>query len=203
MELSTVVLLLAQGLASHLFLAGVLVITVTLIYRTQRRLIQLRREYAQNTASLRTGRGGDAKLHTTTPLPSNLGAQWEVELHQVAREYLAQAQTQSAVLERQLREARALSEQLARQLEQFRRLQAELRREAARSGDTVGKSGAVKDRQPVASQGILEMAAQGRSAEQIAALVGRPQGEVELLLRLHQASQHQQPERESRPQAFS
>ncbi len=188
MELPLSPVLLAQGLASHLFLAGVLVITVTLIYRTQRRLIQMRREYARSTG-LPRARASDPGERTVSSPGTGPAAHWEVQLHQVARQYLAQAQTQSAVLERQLREARALSRQLARQLEQLHRLQAGLGGETA-SGAALqcSEPGGEEKEQPPAADNVLAMAARGCSAEQIAAVLGRPRGEVELLLRLHRTS---------------
>ncbi|GEM_PF-4254370 len=184
MKLPALAMLLAQGLASHLFLAGVLVLTVTLIYRTQRRLIQLRRRYAERS-SVATGGPTEQENAAAATAAANPAAPWEVQLHQVARQYLAQAQTQSAVLERQLREARALSRQLARQLEQLRQLQAELAAGKAGSASAGCEPKAAEQGGAAPSQNALEMAARGCSARQIAAALGRPEGEVELLLRLH------------------
>ena len=175
-------MLLAQGLASHLFLAGVLVITVTLLYRTQRRLLQMRRGSGER---LPAKRDPAASLSANPALAgqTNPAARWEVELHQVAREYLAQVQTQSAVLEQQLREARALSARLAEQLEQLRQLQSL----TPTPGQKQAGSGTSNREtlQPAISNQVLQLAAQGLTARQIAARLKRPQGEVELLLRLH------------------
>ena len=191
---------LAQNLASYLFLAGVLLVSVSLLYRAQRRMAQSRQQMQQAWQSLHSRPQASASQTG----PYNPAARWEVELHEVARGYLAELHTRSAILEQQLREARELSHRLASLLEQLRPLEPKGVEQAPPGAPwpLQGRSDARGSRARVSPPGslasgqgeqIAALAAQGLSSAQIAAQTGRPVEEVELILRLYRL-EHPQPE---------
>ncbi len=176
-------------MASYLFLAGVLLVSVSLLYRAQRRLAQSRQQMYQ-AWQRSVGRSAPAGEAKSTLGPHDPVARWEVELHQVARQYLGELQTRSAILERQLQEARLLSQRLEKQLEQLQRMSQRVEEPSLAAGQlpsqppselgTLLESGI-----GLSHQAVLEAARQGLSAREIAQQLGCSQGEVELIMQLH------------------
>jgi hypothetical protein len=184
--------LLAQLQPSHWFIAALLVAIGTVLYRSQRTARQsLRPNAAPRTAQ-------PANPHADS-------RQWEVEMHELARDLSARIDSKLAVLEQLIRaahhetlrletaiaeagrmagvetapELRAVEFQPASN--QARRLEEQTRRPQAARSNAAGSTDRPYDR-------IYALADRGCHVQQIAEQVACPVGEVELILGLRSST---------------
>lgn len=174
--------LLANMMQTGMFLAGMVLLIVILLRRTFRHYG--RRRSAKRNAEpplARTPRPSAKSTTLSNAPPDVLG--WQVEMHEIAREMKAELDTKMRALQVLIAQARHEADRLEQILTRFESVGErpldelpETRRSESRSSWLPGSP----DRQAE----IFALADQGHSAADIAAQVGTPLGEVELILSL-------------------
>jgi hypothetical protein len=109
--------LFAEAYAGQvLFLLGLAVLMTMLLLRSRRRLRQTGREAAEPAPAVSLGRGASPPHRTAAPLPISAPRQleqWQVEMHDLARDLTAALQTRTSALAELVRQA----DQVAARLE--------------------------------------------------------------------------------------
>ncbi len=185
--------LLAEGETSYIWVLVLLVCIGMLLFRVRRQLGKLPRF---QPALVHAPRYDDAPASSHAGLPGEL-AKWEVQLHDLARDYKAEMDSKMGLLQHLIADAAAQSDRLETLLSQAKSLTPE--------GGREGQSAAISqppishdEKPPVdptaagspSSQGvglpsrdaIYAMADSGVNPEEIARRLGNPVGEVALIL---------------------
>lgn len=203
LALLTPACLLAQFGPSHLFLAGLFATSAMILFQTQRRwqrAPQFKPMSKYNPANERSAKPA------TSPATSSM-KQWELQVHDLARDTIARIDSKMAALEHLIRAAHHESLRLEAALSQARAAgiaaelpsaagavdftplnQAHQLQEAARGNPAETRSEIPKPHLKRPNAEIFALADAGVSLHQIAARTGTPEGEVELILALRDHS---------------
>jgi hypothetical protein len=193
--------LFAELSASHLSLAGLLATSMLMLIHTRRRWQQAAQHRPPDKTPAARQRWD--KPHTAFS-PAEM-RQWEVQIHEFAREVTARIDSKMAALEHLMRSAHhetlrleaaiakahgsePAADAAASAAVEFTPVsQAQVLKQAVRSA-AQGTAAAVAARPHLERpyEQIQALADEGRSSQQIAAEIGTPLGEVELILSLRQ-----------------
>jgi hypothetical protein len=177
-----------------LFLAGVALTSAVLLFRTQRQLSSRPKTEMPSPASFSQPRPQAAPAHRLDA-PRDM-QQWEVEMHDLARELQAQLDSKIAILEHLIRDATQQADRLEAAIDRAEKLgvpngQPKLDLSAIESGKKALSRIDVATARPGSSASrrhaeIYSLADQGLTSAAIATRLGSPIGEVDLILGLRE-----------------